>query len=438
MTSVTVDKLMAELIELKTLRVEDKDSFDLMGDAVVTSLAAKIEQVTGLTTPQSMGLQKAVTGLGLDAEVIAPLRGAIKTALLSAQNELSRPTTFTKGTGKHGQDLLFPCNYCTKQIMDDLFSPDKTSEEAELSVAVLLRKLGVVVASEQTKGQWVALLAYAEVRRTGVFPSYWDLYNTVQQFQTILDAIDTVDGTLVGPTEYPNTPNLLPQALYDQAYDERHPPVAHDLPRVRQIAASYVPLRDTSKLLKNETSKSHHKHQRPNQRSKGRALRDQSPLPMLTDCRRANRATSTNRRRRDSRSRSRGSYRGRSGRTVPLALRDRSRTPKRSRSRGRSRDRSHRRNASGRRASGAHSFERRSDRSRRSSSVGHHSAGGAGTNGIDRSGGDRGDMKGDDRHAKDESSDSECPSATRRVKKQRDGEGGGGSQTRDRESQKGG
>ena len=209
--------------------------------ATADSVASKIAMVCNLTAPAGLKIKRAITACGFAPHATDTLVTAVKEALTAGS------TAAAPAVGKIEQTLMYPCGLMTDTLMDLLINPATDSEDAELALAKAYKLLGVTKLTEKSRGMATALLAYCSSKRTGKFPSSVDLYWSVQNYQELLDScVPPRHGLMMHV--YPETAEGLSDELRAAAFPD-DPPMAYDLPRVKQIFAHYVPLRSTSALL---------------------------------------------------------------------------------------------------------------------------------------------------------------------------------------------
>ena len=210
--------------------------------AIANSIANKIVALAELGADAALDIQRLSDQLGGDVGV--SVSNAIETVLARQSDGPTGPTNpFTGSLQQKFEHLL---SYMPEELHMKCTGADATSEQVEIWLAEHHRAVGIVNPCPQTCGNAVAYMAFCSVQRERVFPSYIELYNSVQNFASVVQACKP--RPCVGPKVYPSDPNDLPKELYDQAFRD-NPPVTYDLARVRQIRAKHIPLRRTSTLL---------------------------------------------------------------------------------------------------------------------------------------------------------------------------------------------
>ena len=121
-------------------------------------------------------------------------------------------------------------------------------------VQVLLDRfklLGLRYPAEDTTKWAVALLVVMLHEATGQFPNYHTIYSMVEDFKSNMVASRArSDWAFSHVVMYPQTPQELPDDIFNHAYTVDDPPVTETVSRLEVTAMQHVPLRKTSSLLK--------------------------------------------------------------------------------------------------------------------------------------------------------------------------------------------
>ena len=245
------NELSVEITDAAALLVKRKESHGAesvtrIANAMALGFKTKLNNLPGMSAVQAMEMQDAIEMCPFEDTVKESLLKAVDTALQSAA--CSIPAKL----GSKSQTILHPHLYMIQEIIDVLLDPSSCPMNAEEMVCTQYRRLGVTRLCEQSRKWLVAFLVLFESRRTSSFKSYQKIYDDVCRIQSVLAACSCGDmpHTLA---KYPDNPKGLPQVLFDQAYPKDHP-VTFEAPRLSIIANNHIPLRSSSKLLKQESS----------------------------------------------------------------------------------------------------------------------------------------------------------------------------------------
>ena len=147
-----------------------------------------------------------------------------------------------------GQIIASPWLWYTSEDWDAFRDPRKTWASKVCRAVERLQLCGCTHPDEHTLQRILALLLsvhYAEL------PGARDLYNKLQDLKKAL-VVERKPCPFTKVKEFPKTPSELPKDVFDFAYSTALP-VTMELPGVHVIG-SRIPLRSTSKLLKDELS----------------------------------------------------------------------------------------------------------------------------------------------------------------------------------------
>ena len=250
----TPEELSAEIDSVSTLlkaRVATSDAAvtQRIAKSQARSIAAKIRNLNAITPNQAMDLQDAISACPFDVSDMETAMAAVDHLLAVTADAAA--TTGT-GPGHKSQTLTTPQFYVPASKVAKLKDPATTHDEGMTIFIELYRRLGIKSASEQTKKWAIALMLCYETQRTQRWPSYHRIYNDGQDFQAALKVPAGPAASEYGLMTYPTKPDELPTDIYNKAYDADDPPMCTDLPRLNVIAATHIPCRATSKLLRGE------------------------------------------------------------------------------------------------------------------------------------------------------------------------------------------
>ena len=251
--------------------------------AIARSLASKVSHVGALDASDAARMSSLAS-----PEVFTQEGADAITAAVEAKLSEEPLTAAVKADTSKEQSFEEPLKWLKESTMANLLDNRTTDCDAEEVLAQAYADFGVIKPNERSRGMAVAVLTYARIRRTGVMPPYRIINKQVRSFGTLCGCMATT--TPKGPSTYTTPSNVAPD-LYKVYYpDPDDGPVERCWPRVQQLFKDHIPLRESSKLLKQEKSEP------PRERQSSYRRGREEPRLTIMDRRR---------RRDDSRSRSR-------------------------------------------------------------------------------------------------------------------------------------
>jgi hypothetical protein len=224
-------------------------SYKKLEDSMTKSICSKLSTLSCLDACGNMCLFTALNNSTLSDSV----KSTIQTAIDEKMSMVAEAAVHELMDTTRTQKLLTPWNYLTQgdwDVIDDAGSP---YFKKVLVITSRFRKLGIMHLHEQTVKWAMATLVAIMSDQAGALPKYRVLYTMIQDFKT---SFASTPATLIAGIYirvFPETPDKLPKELYDVVYTDA-PPVAKVVDRVSQVANFHLPLRSTSKLLKDEKS----------------------------------------------------------------------------------------------------------------------------------------------------------------------------------------
>jgi hypothetical protein len=218
-------------------------------DSMTKSICSKLSTLSCLDACGNMCLFTALNNSTLSDSV----KSTIQTAIDEKMSMVAEAAVHELMDTTRTQKLLTPWNYLTQgdwDVIDDAGSP---YFKKVLVITSRFRKLGIMHLHEQTVKWAMATLVAIMSDQAGALPKYRVLYTMIQDFKTSFASTPANPIAGIYIRVFPETPDKLPKELYDVVYTDA-PPVAKVVDRVSQVANFHLPLRSTSKLLKDEKS----------------------------------------------------------------------------------------------------------------------------------------------------------------------------------------
>lgn len=123
------------------------------------------------------------------------------------------------------------------------------------TLIVRLKKIGLQSLSGSLKKRCLGVLVITEMEKGKPFPAYRDIYNLAHQFSAAFAACThTATPGVPSLLTYPMEPSLVSQTFVATAYDPADPPVAKHLDDLNFLVLHHLPVRKTSKLLREDSS----------------------------------------------------------------------------------------------------------------------------------------------------------------------------------------
>ena len=240
---------------------------DLKGE--LTSMATLLER-RGKTTQMSMALAKQFC-----SKLEAAASELCAAALLSLSDHLAETNLpedcvdqitqtldnvcVMDGSGQSALKLTTKAQTCD-HLENFLTGKDWTALETEglwPGVHVLVKRLrliGITSLKECVKKISLGILVLMELQRSGGrMPKYIEIYNLGTHFSQAFNASSVVAPKGVRPLlNYPACPQMISQDFIDLAYSHDDPPVDKVLEDLNYLILNHIPVRSTSKLLKDE------------------------------------------------------------------------------------------------------------------------------------------------------------------------------------------
>jgi hypothetical protein len=240
-----IDEEIRGVSELVTLRRKHspEPAVQLLIASMGAALATKVLQLKYFDTKGAHQLELALHESIFPKEMIEQVSNAIDSRLCSAT------AINAKSNGVKSQHLLHVNAYLTKLDWNVLTDPSVKLMAKTHAIIHRLNRCGCTHASEQTIKWVVAVLALVAFPN---FPSYKSIYTMVQDCKDVVESLRQPFG-FAHIVDFPDRPSMLPPNVFESAYDAGDPPVENNLPGYETTGMHHVPLRSSSKLLK-ETS----------------------------------------------------------------------------------------------------------------------------------------------------------------------------------------
>ena len=149
-------------------------------------------------------------------------------------------------------DCIYMHNLLTKEEWDTIMDKGASILMKMYTIIKRLKKLGVRSISEQTVKWCVAII----LSSMSGLPTYHVIFAMVNDFKKLFHSDTTLVSQCTFIAKYPASADLLPPALFKTAYtDSQEAPFPHTPEKLHALAAHHIPLRPTSKLLKEETQR---------------------------------------------------------------------------------------------------------------------------------------------------------------------------------------
>ena len=224
-------------------------SYTKLEDGMTRNICSKVSALSCLDACGNMCLFTALSNSTLPDSVKSTIQTAIDDKMsLVAESAVHEPVDTTKT-----QKLITPWNYLTQGDWDVIYDAGTPYFKKVLVITSRFRKLGISHLHEQTVKWAMATIVAVMSDQAGALPKYKVLYTMIQDFKTSFTSTPANSLAGIWIRVFPDTPDKLPKELYDFAYTDA-PPVAKVVDRVSQVANFHLPLRSTSKLLRDEKS----------------------------------------------------------------------------------------------------------------------------------------------------------------------------------------
>ena len=221
-----------------------------MATSMVNSLCHKIKSFgTTLNATNGMFLYEVIGTLHMDDRLKAQLTSALDACFTGDSFQSSTCVT------QKPQSLIHIYNYLTAKDWEVLDKADVSSAGGVWEVINVIvncfRRLNLRSIKEDTKKWTSAFVVNLILDKNGRLPPYRMIY-TLGQDLCQAHATNPVRATNEQPCPamYPATPAELGPEFMKKAYDPEDPPVSRCMPKLAQLAQYYIPVRTTSKLLK--------------------------------------------------------------------------------------------------------------------------------------------------------------------------------------------
>jgi hypothetical protein len=223
-------------------------SYTKLEDSMIKGICSKLNTLSCLDACGNMCLFNTLNKSSLGESVKATIQTAIDDKMASiAESAVHEPVDTTKT-----QKLVTPWNYLTQTDWDAIYDARTPYFKKVLVFTTRFRKLGISHLHEQTVKWAMATIVAIMSEQASALPKYKVLYTMIQDFKTSFAS--TPVAQLSGSKwmkVFPDTPDKLPKDVFDFAYSDG-PPVPKVVERVSQVANYHLPLRSTSKLLRDE------------------------------------------------------------------------------------------------------------------------------------------------------------------------------------------
>ena len=119
-----------------------------------------------------------------------------------------------------------------------------------------LKKIGVKSLKESLKKRCIAIMVLNEMEKGKPFPTYKAIYDTAQQFSSaFLSSSHQAAPGVPCVLTYPMQPSMVNESFVATAYDNEDPPVSKHLEDLNFLVLHHIPVRSTSRLLREDSSK---------------------------------------------------------------------------------------------------------------------------------------------------------------------------------------
>ena len=253
MASWTAADIECEIKDVAALW-QHRGRVDVVG-SMVGNTVQKLNKIGSLKASDAIKLYQAVDGTQIPEQFKTTLNGAIDAVMTSSVELTEQPN----GSEKKAATLLTLWNYMTES---DWAKIDKDQSYWGVITVVVerLKSLGIDSMKECTK-QWVtATILDGIVTKTGTMPTYEAIFQLTKDLKAALASCSVqAHPELPKRCIFPDSPDKISGKFMELAYSADQPPVKKDLKLVSNLAQHHVPVRDTSKLLaKNQTKSDKH------------------------------------------------------------------------------------------------------------------------------------------------------------------------------------
>lgn len=249
--SFTCADLSSELTEIQVLlssrsaNKEDIPEHGTMSASLAKALSSKIAHIQSMSNTDAAEVYTQLTNLNLPNEFKVDIKEAIDNRLIGA--------TTTALNGVKPQWILDLNNYCTANEWASLTNQEQSYQSKVQVLVDRLVSLQVQSMHEQSVKYAVALLLTTHFS-SSAWPSASSIHTMVVDFKRTFQSAQKIGTSRL--MKYPTNPSDLPADMYARAYpDEASPPVARHIERMRLVAEQHIPLRSTSKMLKDDQAK---------------------------------------------------------------------------------------------------------------------------------------------------------------------------------------
>ena len=207
-----------------------------------TSLASKIARLPALSPGDAARVLDAAHSCGhseAGVEVLVAAVDAKLSAALGAEDE--KPASTNHMLLKHAQNLV------AEQLMGTLRGQASIDIKLNVAADYLANKLGCTHPHEQTYKNWLTLVLLSHYT---VWPRYSLVYSLLHQFKGDVRTLRK-KCSFAKIASYPQVPFELPTEIFEIMFPDEAPIVV-EIPRFQVTADNHVPLRKTSKLIRNE------------------------------------------------------------------------------------------------------------------------------------------------------------------------------------------
>ena len=236
----SLSDITTELADIQSMLQSDSYTNEVKAQ-LVRQIAVKITSLKEMHAPAARQLMTGIASMTIDADLRQVLESAINARLLA-------PSASKSSVDQ--QLLTSPLAYLTKTDWIKLEDPSSTPTVMSRVISERFRLLGIWSFDEQTYKWAIAIILHIVLHRSGSWPRYHTIFDWLLTFKKDYALLKT-PYPHQRLTQFPPSPVLLPQAVFEHAYPGDDGPINKTLQGFAQLG-DHIPLRKNSGLLVKE------------------------------------------------------------------------------------------------------------------------------------------------------------------------------------------
>jgi len=215
-----------------------------VANKMASTVSRAIANLDALDPTSARLLYEAIGAADLGDAISSQLTAAVDCKLESCLDEVEQASRGAQQT----QHLLNPEEWMIEELYT-LSSSKKSLDMKMQACADYLVRCGIWSPSEKTCGMWLSFIVCMHFE---TLPQYDKLFSYLTDFKAMIIASRK---TTSFPTiwNYPRSPEMLPEATHVAIFGDELVPFAVSIPKLKDVFENHMPLRKTSKLLKQNT-----------------------------------------------------------------------------------------------------------------------------------------------------------------------------------------